>query len=45
MNLALKRTAVSRCPICHFASEEIMPADACQVRYTLGASSIEGTYG
>jgi hypothetical protein len=34
MNLALKRTTVIRCPTCHFASEEIMPADACQVRYT-----------
>ncbi len=34
MNLAIQRTAIIRCPICQFAREEVMPADACQVCYT-----------
>ena len=34
MSLALKRTAVIRCPTCGFAKEEVMLEDACQVRYT-----------
>jgi len=34
MNLAIQRTAIIRCPTCQFARAEVMPIDACQVRYT-----------
>lgn len=41
MNRAVKRTAVIHCPTCGFAKEEVMPTDACQVRYTcLGCGAL-----